>query len=67
METNSQKPLNELLQREMTRKQFLATLGLGLASVFGFSGIIRLLTGKSLDRQFDNSNVYGGGPYSHRR
>lgn len=41
-----QKQLNELLAREMTRQEFLATIGLGLASVLGLSGILRLLTNK---------------------
>jgi len=55
------------MEKEMTRKEFIATLGFGLASIMGFSTIIRLLSGKSIDhhlRHFNSgygSNVYGGG------
>lgn len=61
------KPIDTLLQREMTRKEFMATVALGLGSIMGFSTIIRLLTGKSLDRHFGHaglgygSSAYGGG------
>ncbi len=60
------KQIDTLLQREMTRKEFIATLGLGMASVLGFSHIIQLLTGKSLHRQFGQrptSAGYGSSPY----
>ncbi|HVX24586.1 MAG TPA: hypothetical protein VG992_04590 [Candidatus Saccharimonadales bacterium] len=61
------KPVTTLLQTEMTRKEFLATLGLGLASVMGLSTIIHLLTGKSFDHHLRHqemgygSSAYGGG------
>jgi len=62
------KPLDQLLQREMNRKEFLLTLGLGIASIMGFSTIIHLLTGKSLDSRLRRrvgsgfgSSSYGGG------
>ena len=42
------KPLEQILQKEMSRKEFLTTLGLGMASIMGFSTIIHLLTGKSV-------------------
>lgn len=57
------KALNQLLQKDMTRQEFLLTLGLGIASIFGFSTIIRLLTGHSLDRHVGRgygSSAYGG-------
>jgi hypothetical protein len=57
------KPLAQLLQKDMTRQEFLVTLGLGVASIFGFSTIIRLLTGHSLDRHA--SRGYGSSPYGH--
>ena len=58
------KPIDTLLQREMTRKEFMATLALGLGSIMGFSTIIRLLTGKSLDRHFGHGSFgYGSSPY----
>jgi hypothetical protein len=55
------KPINQLLQKDMTRQEFLLTLGLGVASIFGFSTIIRLLTGHSLDRHI--SRGYGSSRY----
>lgn len=58
--------LNNLMQKEMTRKEFMATLGFGLASIMGFSSIIKLLTGKSFGSHTQQnggygSTVYGGG------
>lgn len=61
-----QKPLNQLMQKEMSRKEFLATLGFGMASIMGFSTIIHLVTGKSLTHKGisqSNSYGYGGSPY----
>lgn len=59
--------VNTLLQKEMTRKEFLATLGLASASILGFSSIIKLLTGKSLHGQLGMSagshHGYGASPY----
>lgn len=52
-------PLNQLMQKEMDRKEFLLTLGLGVASIFGFSTIIHLLTGKSVSGHL-NKGVTGG-------
>lgn len=53
-------PLNELMEKEMSRKEFLATVGFGLASVFGLSTIFKLLTGKKAQQA---SLGYGGGAY----
>lgn len=59
--------VNTLLQKEMSRKEFLATLGLAGASVLGFSSIIKLLTGKSLQTQLGTTHKsgygYGGNAY----
>lgn len=58
------KPLNQLLQKEMSRKEFLATMGFGVASVMGFSGVVKVLTGKSLSTSLGHqSNGYGSSPY----
>ncbi len=57
------KQLNSLMQKEMTRKEFLTTFGFGLATLFGFGAIIRLLTGKDNRQQASTgygSSVYGG-------
>jgi Trp operon repressor len=47
------KHLETLMQKEMTRREFLTALGLGVATVMGFGSIIRLLSGK-------HSNTMGG-------
>lgn len=58
------KPIDHLMQKEMSRKEFLATLGFGLASIMGFSTIIHMLTGKSLThRGIGSQNGFGGGAY----
>lgn len=62
------KPIDALLQKEMSRKEFLATLGFGLASILGFSTIIHLLTGKTFSSHIKGqtatsgygASVYGG-------
>lgn len=50
-----------IMQREVTRKEFLLTLGLGMASIMGFSTIIRLLTGKSLDTHLNQNSSQSAG------
>ncbi|HUS25839.1 MAG TPA: hypothetical protein VMY99_00630 [Nevskiaceae bacterium] len=40
------KQLEHIMQKEMTRKEFLATLGFGIASLLGFSSIIRFMFGR---------------------
>lgn len=54
------KQLDELFQKEMSRKEFLAAVGFGLASIFGFAHIIRAITGKT---QKSNARGYGSSPY----
>ena len=41
------KYLGPLAQKQMTRKEFLATLGVGVASVMGLSTILRVFNGKT--------------------
>lgn len=64
------KQLGVLLQKEMTRKEFVTTLGFGVASVMGFSSILKLATGKSLTAHglqqvgsTNNSYGFGAGAY----
>ena len=60
------KHVETLLNKEMTRKEFLGTLGFGLASIMGFSSIIAFLTGKNhhsssvATNQGYGSSAYGG-------
>jgi Trp operon repressor len=60
--------IEPLLQKEMSRREFLLTLGLGIASIFGFSTIIHMLTGKSFESRINqhfekgySSSSYGSG------
>lgn len=59
--------LEQLMQKEMTRKEFIATLGLGVASIMGMSTIIQMLTGKSLSmngiKHSGSSLGYGSSAY----
>ncbi len=57
------KPINTLMQKEMTRSEFLSTLGLGMLSVFGFSAVIELLTGKSIHHRITQNFGYSSGDY----
>lgn len=61
------RPLDTLMQKEMTRGEFIATLGLGIASILGFSSLIHLFTGKSFSHHGISrsglgygSSAYGG-------
>ncbi|HSW99336.1 MAG TPA: hypothetical protein VLF71_05900 [Candidatus Saccharimonadales bacterium] len=54
------KPLQSLLQKEMTRKEFLATIGLGVASILGFSSLLKLL---GLRGSASQSHGYGSHGY----
>lgn len=63
------KPIEALMQREMSRKEFLVTLGFGIASVLGFANVIHMLTGKSLNKHLDRPSGfgYGGSAYGGGR
>jgi hypothetical protein len=59
------KRITKLMQKEMTRKEFLTTAGFGLATLFGFSAILKLLTGR--DNPLQKQDIgYGGGAYGGR-
>jgi hypothetical protein len=59
-----QKHLNTIMQKEMTRKEFLATVGFGVATLFGAGTLIKLLTGRQEVGQQPSvaygSSAYGG-------
>jgi hypothetical protein len=58
------KPIDHIIQKEMSRKEFLATLGFGMASIMGFSSIIHLLTGKSFSHHgVSHASGFGSGAY----
>jgi len=55
--------INDLMQKEMTRKEFLATLGFGVATIMGFSSLLSLFGKKNPWTQQQVAHNYGGGPY----
>jgi hypothetical protein len=58
-----QKQIQQLLQKEMTRREFITTLGFGLASVAGLSTVVKLVSGRtSLGKAQHGygSSAYGG-------
>lgn len=59
------KYVEELMQKELSRKEFLALVGAGVVSVFGFSQILKaLLEQKPAGRQQTTAAVgYGGSAY----
>ena len=56
---------DELLHKEMTRRQFLATLGLGFISLFGFSAIMGMLSEGDSQKQPPQQTGYGGRTYGN--
>ncbi len=54
--------LNSLMQQEMTRKEFLTTLGFGTATVFGLSTLLQFF-GKANPFQQSVSQGYSSGSY----
>ncbi|MFA5004320.1 MAG: hypothetical protein WC498_03540 [Candidatus Saccharimonadales bacterium] len=61
--------MGNLMNKEISRKEFLGLSGLAVASIFGFGTVIKLLTGKSLHNQTFSagygSSAYGGSKESH--
>ncbi len=54
--------LDALMQKEVSRKEFLGMSGLAVASVFGLGGILKMLNGQSLFGT-KSSRGYGSTPY----
>jgi hypothetical protein len=60
--------LNDLMQKEMTRKEFLATLGFGVATLMGFSTLLGLLGKKNpLQQHATTEYGYGSNSYGGRK
>lgn len=56
------KYVEELMQKELSRKEFLALVGAGVVSVFGFSQVLKsLLEQKSVGQS--QAVGYGGSAY----
>ncbi len=63
-----QKQISGLLDKEMTRKEFMATLGFGVASIMGFSSILKLLTASHANSSYSKvSKGYGSSPYGGKQ
>ncbi len=59
-----QKIVNDLLSKEMSRKEFLSTVGVGLISVLGFSSLVKMLgNSKSYKQQ---TSGYGSTSYGNK-
>jgi len=56
-----QNSIQELTKKEMSRKEFIALTGLGVASLMGVSNIIRLLGNKQKAANSSGSGGYGRG------
>ena len=60
--------LDELLQKDMTRQEFIATLGLGIISILGFSSILKfLLEGTNPSHKAASPSRHGYGASSYGR
>jgi hypothetical protein len=57
--------LDSLVRQEMTRKEFLAVVGFGAASLVGLSTFIQFVGKNSLSQQV--THRYGLGPYGGDR
>jgi hypothetical protein len=55
--------LTNLMDKEVSRKEFLGMSALAIGSVFGLGTVIKLLTGKSLEGGRSISSGYGASAY----
>jgi hypothetical protein len=57
--------ISDLLDKEVSRKEFLGMSGLAVASIFGFGTLVKLITGKSLGGTHLQTprNTYGNSSY----
>jgi hypothetical protein len=54
--------VSELLQQEMSRKEFLTTVGYGVASLVGIAGVMRMLGHRGF-KAASSSHGYGASAY----
>jgi hypothetical protein len=57
------KRLEQAMQAEMTRKEFLTALGIGLLSIAGINTLLRLFSGHSGTSPHGGASTYGGSSY----
>jgi hypothetical protein len=53
---------DNILSRQLTRKEFLLTIGLAIVGIFGISSLLGVLSGSTKDPKARDygSNTYGG-------
>ncbi len=64
------KPVDQLLKKEMDRRQFLAHIGAGALTIMGVSGLIKGLvnySGRSSHHLSSGSGGYGGSSYGGKK
>ena len=62
------KPLQTLVNKEVTRKEFLIISALGIASILGIGTILELLTGKSPKHSLKQyADGYSSGDYGGKK
>jgi predicted CDP-diglyceride synthetase/phosphatidate cytidylyltransferase len=49
--------IQQLTQKEMTRKEFLITLVLAVVSIFGFGHVVEMITGRSIHKNLASPAV----------
>ena len=59
--------LQNLLNKEVSRKEFLGITFLAIGSIMGIGTIIKLVTGKSLESHEAFGNGYGSTAYGGRK
>jgi hypothetical protein len=55
--------IEDILHKDMSRKEFLATLGFGVASLFGIGTMLKFFFGKQQGRMHSASQGYGSSNY----
>jgi hypothetical protein len=61
---NMQNPLDQILEKEMDRRDFLAHIGAGFMALIGFSSILKALSGNhSSSSSTHRTGGYGGSVY----
>lgn len=53
--------IQELMEKEVSRKEFFTTVGFGVASLFGFATVVRMLGSRQAPQS--QSAGYGASPY----
>lgn len=73
------KQIDAIMQKEMSRKEFLATAGFGIAAIFGMSTILRLVginnphastmlgNGHNASTTLGNGRSYGSSGYGGKK